>query len=94
MFMAGSAVALSAWMVLAANSGNHEIRNPSASHRHACNQPVGSTEDTLAICTRGPWVCPNPECRYRALAGGAPFRSMVQQECSLCRSPLVREGSR
>lgn len=92
-FLAGGAAALTAWIVIAANSEHREGRNLSVSHDRLWSAPSSVSEDSLNLLTHGSWLCPNEECRYRALAGGAPFRSVAPQDCSLCRSALVQEES-
>lgn len=89
-FLAGGAVALTAWIVLAANSDSREGRDLSVSHDRLWNAPASTGDDSLMFLTHGAWLCPNAECRYRQLAGGAPFRSATSQDCSLCRSALVQ----
>lgn len=90
-FLAGGAVALTAWLVLAANSETRDARNLSVPHERLWSGPAAASEDSLSILTHGSWLCPNAECRYRTLAGGAPFRSAVPQSCTLCRSALIQE---
>lgn len=90
-FLAGGAAALTAWIVLAATSENRGGRDLSVPHESLWSGPVSRSEDSMNILTHGSWLCPNAECRYRAIAGGAPFRSAVPQNCSLCRSALVQE---
>jgi hypothetical protein len=51
-----------------------------------------SGADGGGLLTHGGWVCPHPDCRYRKLSGGQPFRSAKAQDCSLCRRPLVNQG--
>jgi len=53
-------------------------------------EPTGA--DGGGLLTHGGWVCPHPDCRYRKLSGGQPFRSAKAQDCSLCRRPLVSQG--
>lgn len=91
-FLAGGAVALTAWIVIAANSDSRHGKDLSVSHDRLWSGPAAATDDSLSILTHGSWLCPNAECRYRSLAGGSPFRSAVSQDCTLCRSALVPES--
>lgn len=91
-FLAGGAVALTAWIVFAANSETRDGRDLSVSQDRLWSASVsGANNAPSVILTQGAWFCTNPECRYRSLSGGAPFRSSSAQACSLCRCALEHE---
>lgn len=43
------------------------------------------------LATHGGWVCESDSCKFQAVSGGSPFRSVVAQDCPFCRTTLVQQ---